>query len=89
MAERAGKARIVAAAVLLATVFFCLLPLAESAPALIALQLPNAMWIAVITTVPMVLVQQEVPGGTGAVSALGAVLLLVRMASPLAGASGP
>ncbi|MFD3678268.1 MFS transporter [Streptomyces sp. NPDC058613] len=39
-------------------------------PALIALQLPNALWIAVITSIPMVVVQQEVPGGTGIVSAL-------------------
>ncbi|MFK4149687.1 sugar efflux transporter [Streptomyces sp. NPDC004065] len=70
LADRVGKVRIMAAAVALAVVFFCLLPMARSAPALLALQLPNAMWIAVITSIPMVVVQQEVPGGTGTVSAL-------------------
>ncbi|MFE3166379.1 sugar efflux transporter [Streptomyces sp. NPDC059224] len=70
LADRVGKMRIVAAAVVLAVIFFCLLPMAGSAPVLIALQLPNAMWIAVITSIPMVVVQQEVPGGTGTVSAL-------------------
>lgn len=70
LADRIGKVRLVAAAVVLAVIFFCLLPMADSAPALIALQLPNALWIAVITSIPMVVVQQEVPGGTGTVSAL-------------------
>jgi SET family sugar efflux transporter-like MFS transporter len=70
LADRVGKLRVVAAAVVLAVVFFCLLPVAGSAPVLIALQLPNAMWTAVVTSIPMVVVQQEVPGGTGTVSAL-------------------
>ncbi|MFD8308524.1 sugar efflux transporter [Streptomyces sp. NPDC059690] len=70
VADRIGKLRVVAAAVVLAVVFFCLLPVAGSAPVLIALQLPNAMWTAVVTSIPMVVVQQEVPGGTGSVSAL-------------------
>ncbi|WP_432088041.1 sugar efflux transporter [Streptomyces sp. bgisy095] len=70
VADRVGKTRIVAAAAVLAVVFFCLLPTAGTAPVLIALQLPNALWIAVITSIPMVMVQQEVPGGTGTVSAL-------------------
>lgn len=70
LANRLGKERVMATAVVLAVIFFCLLPMADSTPALIALQLPNAMWIAVITSIPMVMVQQEVPGGTGTVSAL-------------------
>lgn len=37
----------------LAVVFFCLLPMADSAPLLIALQLPNTMCIAMITRVPI------------------------------------
>ncbi|MEV6738859.1 MFS transporter [Streptomyces sp. NPDC051104] len=60
LVDRVGKIRVVAAAVVLAVVFFCL-PMAGSAPVLIALQMPNAMWIAVITSIPMVVVQQEVP----------------------------
>jgi SET family sugar efflux transporter-like MFS transporter len=70
LADRIGKLRVVAAAVVLAVIFFCLLPVAGSAPFLIALQLPNAMWTAVITSIPMVVVQQEVPGGVGTASAL-------------------
>ncbi|MFD3760670.1 MFS transporter [Streptomyces sp. NPDC058622] len=70
LADRIGKMRVVAAAVVLAVFFFSLLPMAGSAPVLITLQLPNAMWIAVITSIPVVVVQQEVPGGTGTVSAL-------------------
>lgn len=70
LADRIGKLRLVAAAVVLAVVFFCLVPLAGSVPFLVALQLPNAMWTAVITSIPMVVVQQEVPGGAGAASAL-------------------
>jgi SET family sugar efflux transporter-like MFS transporter len=70
LADRIGKLRVVAAAVVLALIFFCLLPVAGSTPFLIALQLPNAMWTAVITSIPMVVVQQEVPGGAGTASAL-------------------
>ncbi|MFE3295952.1 sugar efflux transporter [Streptomyces sp. NPDC059201] len=70
VADRLGKMRVVTAAVILAAVFFTLLPLADSTPALIALQLPNALWIAVISSSPMVQAQQEIPGGTSAVSAL-------------------
>ncbi|MFE0774881.1 sugar efflux transporter [Streptomyces sp. NPDC058861] len=70
VADRVGRTRIVTAAVVLAVLFFCLLPTAGTAPVLIALQLLNALWIAVITSIPMVMVQQEVPGGTGTVSAL-------------------
>jgi len=70
LADRIGKLRVVAAAVVLAVIFFCLLPVAGSAPVLIALQLPNAMWTAVLTSIPMVVVQQEVPGGAGTASSL-------------------
>ncbi|MEU3297042.1 sugar efflux transporter [Streptomyces longwoodensis] len=70
LADRVGKVRVVAAAVVLAAVFFCLLPMVGSAPALLALQVPNAVWVAVVTSIPMVVIQQEVPGGTGTVSAL-------------------
>jgi MFS transporter, SET family, sugar efflux transporter len=70
LAERIGKLRVVAAAMVLAAVFFCLLPLAGSTPVLIALQLPNAMWTAAIMSIPMVIVQEEVPGGSGTASSL-------------------
>lgn len=70
VADRIGKLRIVAAAAVLAVVFFCLLPVAGTAPVLIALQLPNAMWTAVLTSLPMVVVQEEIPGGAGTASSL-------------------
>ncbi|MFC8722603.1 sugar efflux transporter [Kitasatospora sp. NPDC057198] len=69
-ADRVGKTRLVACAVLLATAFFGLLPLAGSPAALIALQLPNALWTAVLAGLPMVIVQREVPGGSGTASSL-------------------
>ncbi|MFD3587355.1 sugar efflux transporter [Streptomyces sp. NPDC058683] len=70
LADRVGKVRVVAAAAVLAVLFFCLLPVAGSAPVLIALQVPNALWTAVIMSLPMVVVQQEVPGGSGTASSL-------------------
>lgn len=70
VADRIGKLRIVAAAAVLAVLFFCLLPVAGTAPVLIALQLPNAMWTAVLTSIPMVVVQEEIPGGAGTASSL-------------------
>lgn len=70
LADRIGKLRIVAAAVVLAVVFFCLLPVAGSTTVLIALQVPNAVWTAAIMSIPMVIVQQEIPGGSGTASAL-------------------
>ncbi|MET8289500.1 sugar efflux transporter [Streptomyces sp. NPDC005132] len=70
VADRLGKLRLVSGAVVLAIVFFCLLPAAGSATALIALQVPNAIWTAVVTSLPMVVVQREVPGGSGTASAL-------------------
>jgi SET family sugar efflux transporter-like MFS transporter len=70
LADRVGKLRLVVAAVVIAAVFFCLLPVAGSTSALLALQLPNAAWTAVIMSIPMVIAQQEVPGGSGTASAL-------------------
>jgi SET family sugar efflux transporter-like MFS transporter len=70
LADRIGKLRLVAAAVVIAVVFFCLLPVAGSTPVLLALQLPNAAWTAVIMSIPMVIAQQEVPGGSGTASSL-------------------
>ena len=70
LADRIGKLRLVTAATVLAVVFFCLLPVAGSTSVLIALQVPNALWTAVITSIPMVVVQQEVPGGSGTASSL-------------------
>jgi SET family sugar efflux transporter-like MFS transporter len=70
LADRIGKLRLVCVAVVIAAVFFCLLPAAGSAPVLLALQVPNAAWTAVIMSIPMVVTQQEIPGGSGTASSL-------------------
>ena len=70
LAARVGKLRVTLAAAGGATVFFCLLPLATTAPTLLALQPLNAAWTAVALSIPMVMMQQEAPGGAGAASAL-------------------
>jgi SET family sugar efflux transporter-like MFS transporter len=69
-ADRFGKLRAVVAAAAGAAVFFCLLPLARSAAPLLALQVLNAAWTAVALSIPMVMIQEETPGGAGAGAAL-------------------
>jgi SET family sugar efflux transporter-like MFS transporter len=70
VADRRSKLRVLTAAAVVATVFFCVLPAAGSAPVLLALQLPNAAWIAVALSIPMIMVQQEAPSGLGTSSTL-------------------
>jgi SET family sugar efflux transporter-like MFS transporter len=69
-ADRFGRLRVVVAAAAGATVFFCLLPLARSAAFLLPLQVLNAAWTAVALSIPMVMMQDEAPGGAGVSSAL-------------------
>jgi SET family sugar efflux transporter-like MFS transporter len=70
LAGRISKLRLVLASAVGATVFFCLLPLASSAVALLGLQVLNAAWSAVALSIPMVMVQDEAAGGAGTASAL-------------------
>jgi MFS transporter, SET family, sugar efflux transporter len=71
VAERFGKLHVVlASAAGAAALFFCLLPLARSAAPLLALQVLNATWTAVAMSIPMVLIQEEAPGGAGTGAAL-------------------
>jgi SET family sugar efflux transporter-like MFS transporter len=69
-ADRIGKTRMVAFAIVVAAGFFSLLPVASSAPALLALQVANAVWTAVLLSIPLVMIQQEMPGGSGMASSL-------------------
>jgi MFS transporter, SET family, sugar efflux transporter len=69
-ADRFGKLRVVTGSAAGAAVFFCLLPLARSAAPLLALQVLNAAWTAVALSIPMVMIQEEAPGGAGAGAAL-------------------
>jgi SET family sugar efflux transporter-like MFS transporter len=86
-ADRFGKLRVVLTATVGATVFFCLLPLARSAPPLLALQLLNAAWTAVALSIPVAMVQQEAPAGAGAASALysSAFMFAVLLAGAITG----
>jgi SET family sugar efflux transporter-like MFS transporter len=70
LADRAGKLRVVLAAAAAAVAFFCLLPLASSPLELLGLQVLNATWVGVSLSIPMVMVQEEAPGGAGAASSL-------------------
>lgn len=70
VARRAGRGRIVGVSAILATVFFCLLPLATSPAALLALAVLQGVWQGVALSIPMVMVQDEAPGGAGTSTAL-------------------
>jgi MFS transporter, SET family, sugar efflux transporter len=69
-AERIGKARMLLAATVCATLFFAVLPMAESRTALLLLQLPNAFWTAVVMNIPVVMLQDALPGRAGTASSL-------------------
>ncbi|MCX5394024.1 sugar efflux transporter [Streptomyces sp. NBC_00094] len=69
-AERIGKLRLVVAAALCATLFFAVLPFASDKPALLLLQVPNAVWTAVVMSVPVVILQDTLPGRLGVASSL-------------------
>ena len=84
IADRVGKLRVVLAAAVVAVVFFCLLPLASSPLELLGLQVLNATWVGVSLSIPMIMVQDEAPGGAGAASSLYSSAFMA--ASLLAGA---
>jgi len=84
LADRVGKLRVVLAAAAIAVAFFCLLPLASSPLELLGLQVLNAVWVGVALSIPMIMVQDEAPGGAGASSSLYSSAFTV--ASLLAGA---
>jgi SET family sugar efflux transporter-like MFS transporter len=70
VADRVGKGRLVLAAAVIATAFFCLLPLASSPAVLLGLQVLNATWGAVVLSIPMIMVQEQVPSGAGAATSM-------------------
>ena len=69
-AERFGKWRLVTAGALCATLFFALLPLADEKWMLIALQLPNAVWTAIVLSIPVTILQDAMADRVGVASAL-------------------
>ncbi len=70
MAMRVGRGRLVGVSAVLATVSFCLLPLATSPAALLAIAALNGLWQGVALSIPMVMIQDEIPGGVGISSSL-------------------
>lgn len=87
-AERIGKWRLVTYAAGCATVFFAVLPLAESKAALLALQALNAFFMAVVLSIPVTILQESMPDRVGAASSLftGAFQVGVMLGGATAGA---
>jgi SET family sugar efflux transporter-like MFS transporter len=69
-ADRIGKERLLLAAVACATLFFCALPFVESRTGLMLLQVPNAVWTAIVLTLPVTMLQDSMPDRVGAASSL-------------------
>ncbi|MEU6401524.1 sugar efflux transporter [Streptomyces sp. NPDC046985] len=69
-ADRVGKRRLMIAATVCATLFFASLPFARNAPLLFAVQPLNAAWVAVALNIPVVALQDSLPGRPGTASAL-------------------
>ena len=69
-AMRVGRGRLVGMSAVLATVSFCLLPVTASPVALLGLSALNGIWQGVALSIPMVMIQDETPGGAGTSSSL-------------------
>jgi glycosyltransferase involved in cell wall biosynthesis/predicted MFS family arabinose efflux permease len=69
-ADRLGRLRLVLLGAVGAAAFFCLLPFATTVPELLLLQVPNAAWTSVIMTIPVVMLQDDVPDRAGLSSSL-------------------
>lgn len=69
-ADRIGHWRLVFIAIACAVVFFSLLPLATNRIELLALQVPNAAWTAIVLSIPVTILQDSMPDRPGVASAL-------------------
>jgi SET family sugar efflux transporter-like MFS transporter len=70
VAMRVGRGRLVGMSALLAVVSFCLLPVAATSVALLGIAALSGIWQGVALSIPMVMIQEEAPGGVGTSSAL-------------------
>lgn len=70
VAMRIGRGRLVGVCAIVAVASYCLLPLATSAAALIALAALIGTWQGVTLSIPMIMVQDEAPGGAGTSTSL-------------------
>jgi glycosyltransferase involved in cell wall biosynthesis/predicted MFS family arabinose efflux permease len=69
-ADRLGRSRVVLGSALCAVFFFLALPFAASLPALLILQIPNAIWTSVVMSIPVVMLQDDTRAGAGVGSSL-------------------
>lgn len=69
-ARRVGSGRLVGASAVLAAMSYCLMPLVASTAALLAVAALVGVWQGVALSIPMVMVQNESPGGVGTASSL-------------------
>jgi SET family sugar efflux transporter-like MFS transporter len=70
IAGRVGRGRIIGATSVAAVALYCVLPFAKSVPALLVMAALNGVFQGVSLSIPMVMVQNEAPGGPGSASAL-------------------
>jgi SET family sugar efflux transporter-like MFS transporter len=69
-AARLGSGRLVGASAVLAAVSYCLMAVASAPEALLAVAALTGAWQGVALSIPMVMVQQETPGGAGVSSSV-------------------
>ncbi|MGH3298110.1 MAG: MFS transporter, partial [Trebonia sp.] len=69
-AARVGSGRLVGLSAVLATVSYCLIPLVSSPVTLLAVAALFGVWQGVALSIPMVMVQNESPGGVGTSSSV-------------------
>jgi MFS transporter, SET family, sugar efflux transporter len=70
VAMRVGRGRLVGVSAVVAVVSYCLLPLAASPAALLALAALIGTWQGITLSIPMIMVQDEAPGGAGTTTSL-------------------
>lgn len=70
LARRVGSGRLVGLSALVGVASFCLMPLAKSPAELLAVSVLFGLWQGVALSIPMVMVQNETPGGVGISSSL-------------------
>jgi len=69
-ARRVGSGRLVGASAVLAAASYCLMAVVSTPGALLAVAALTGVWQGVALSIPMVMVQQETPGGVGVSSSI-------------------
>lgn len=69
-ARRLGSGRLTGASAVLAVVSYCLMAVVSTPEALLAVAALTGVWQGVTLSIPMVMVQQETPGGVGGSSSI-------------------